>query len=139
MSNEAIGAGIEHCEIDEVSNLWWETAAELVAKEEDLVEVGHLADGAGNATVEVVVGEGDDRDTRVSDGFGDERGESIVVQEYGIKVFGEEGGRDFSFEVIVPEIKELSDGPFKYDLREMANEAVVTDIELEHDLKLRKA
>lgn len=79
MSDEAIGAGIEYSEIDEFSDLRWETAAELVADEEDLVEVGHVANGVGNAAVEFVVGEGDNGDGGVSDGFGDQGGESVVV------------------------------------------------------------
>ena len=71
MTYEAIAADVEDCEIDEVSDLRWETAAELVAKEENLIEVRHLANGARNAAMEFVVGKGDNRDGGVSNGFRD--------------------------------------------------------------------
>ena len=67
------------CHIHKLPHLVRETPAEVVAEEQGLVEVGHIADGVRNAAMELVVGEGHDRDGGVSDGMWDEGIESVIV------------------------------------------------------------
>ena len=78
-TRKAIVADIKHRYIDKLSKLDWETAIEVVANEENLLEAAHLADRTRNAAMEVVIRKGHNGDSGVSNGIRDEGTESIVV------------------------------------------------------------
>lgn len=86
--------------------------------------------------MELVVGQHNNGNRRVPEIIRQIEPEPIVVDENGIQVLVKQLLRDGPFELIEPQIQEFQRRKQKHNTRELAGEAIVTDIELEKQLQV---
>lgn len=131
-----VKADVKHREVLQQAYLGGQAGAEFVVHENDLVEVGHVAEAVRNATMEPIVGEDDDRDGGVAEVVGKIKDETIVVDENGVEIFIKQFPGHSSFEFVEPEIQELERRKVQNHLGEAPGEAVVTEIQLVEENQL---
>lgn len=131
-----VKADVEHCEILQQAYLGGQAGSECVVHENDLIEVGHVAEAVGNAAVESVVGEDDDGDGGVAEVVRKVKDETVVVDENGVEIFVEQFPGHSSFEFVEPKIQELERRKAQDHLGEPPRKAVVTEIQLVEEYQL---
>lgn len=133
---ELVVAHVKHRQVLEHPNLLRQARSEPIIHQYDLVQVRHVAQARRNASMELVVGQHNDGNRRVPEIIRQIEPEPIVVDENGIQVLVKQLLRDGPFELIEPQIQEFQRRKQKHNTRELAGEAIVTDIELEKQLQV---
>lgn len=136
---ECVAAGIKDCYIAKHPDFCWEATTKAIVREDNLVQVHHLANAVWNATSEFVVCKCHNRNSGFAYCLWDGRCEPVVVQEQCIQILLKEFWWQCTFELIVSDIKVLEAGPGYSNGWEATNKAVVADIKLMHKCEPRQA
>lgn len=107
------------------------TAGELVSEQHEFVKCGdHLSDSVWYATFKLVVCHNNNRGGRISNVERDGAIKTVVIYNNSIERLVKELRREFSFKIIVSDIKIAECRQFDHDCRKASNETVIAHIKL---------
>lgn len=139
-AGKSVLADVKHRQPRQHPDLLRQTATQAGVRKDYLVQgSGHFSDSRRQAPLEIIIGQNQNRNRRVSDILRQRELEIVVVDEQSVEFLVEKLVGDFSGELVEPDIEELERREAQDDGGEVTGEEVVADVELVEEAEVAEA